>query len=160
MLWWRSVCRCVSLPPHPPTPPLPPQRRRALQPDSWDRAPSGEGGGSSECLYVHTHIKAFTASHHHTYTHACGFNIPLTTGRKTTATFCDITIKQFVCSEVFAVICHCNLIKPLTFLSKAPRKPIFSPPNLPPLQPDLLSMPTKSPLSLHADGESPHCHGD
>lgn len=53
---------------------------------------------------------------------AYGFHIPLTTALQ------QFTIKSFVCSEAFEETCHCHLIKPLTFLSKAATKPIFSQP--------------------------------
>lgn len=48
---------------------------------------------------------------------------------------------------MFAVIRHCHLVTPLTFLSKAPTKPIFSLPNLLFMQSDLLSM-LKIPLCV------------
>lgn len=67
---------------------------------------------------------------------AYGFNIPLST------VFQQFTIKSFVCSEAFAGTCHCHLIKPLTFPSKAARKPIFSQPIVMYWQSDLLRIPT------------------
>lgn len=67
---------------------------------------------------------------------AYGFNIPLTT------VFQQFTIKSFVCSEAFWGTCHCHLIKPLTFPSKAARKPIFSQPIVMYWQSDLMRIPT------------------
>lgn len=67
---------------------------------------------------------------------AYGFNIPLT------MVFQQFTIKSFVCSEAFVGTCHCHLIKPLTFPSKAARKPIFSQPIVTYWQSDLLRIPT------------------